>query len=92
MRYLPLQILMGVRLGISYLLYQEFDYGKFGVIIIIIIITCYLSTPFIILQIHKSASRVIFTNFLNAHSLTRPHPHAVRRKVIIISNCRLVPY
>ena len=31
-------------------------------------------------------------NSLNAHSLTRPHPHAVRRKVIIISNCRLVPY
>ena len=24
--------------------------------------------------------------------LTRPHPHAVRRQVIIISNCRLVPY
>ena len=48
------------------------------VIIIIIIITCYLSTPFIILQIHKGASRVIFTNFLNAHPLTRPHPHAVR--------------
>ena len=61
-------------------------------IIIIVIITCYLSTPFIILQIHKGASRVVFTNFLNAHPLTRPHPHAVRRKVIIISNCRLVPY
>ena len=24
--------------------------------------------------------------------LTRPHPHAVRHKVIIIINCRLVPY
>ena len=59
---------------------------------LIIIITCYLSTPFLILAIHKGASRVIFTNFLNAHPLTRPHPHAVRRKVIIISNCRLVPY
>ena len=61
----------------------------------IIIITCYLSTdstPFIILQIHKGANRVIFTNFLNAHPLTRPHPHAVRHKVIIISNCRLVPF
>ena len=57
-----------------------------------LIITCYLSTPFIILQIHKGASRDIFTNFLNAHPLTRPHPHAVKRKVIIISNCRLVPY
>ena len=29
----------------------------------------YLSTPFIILQIHKDASRVIFTNFLNAHPI-----------------------
>ena len=29
-----------------------------------------MSTPFIILQIHKGASRVIFTNFLNAHPLT----------------------
>ena len=66
--------------------------GPIFLIIIIIIITCYLSTPFIILQIHKGASRVIFTNFLNAHPLTRPHSHAVRRKVIIISNCRLVPY
>ena len=62
------------------------------IIIIIIIITCYLSTPFLILQIHKGASRVIFTNFHNAYPLTRPHPHAVRRKVIIISNCRLVPH
>ena len=43
---------------------------------------CYLSTPFLIFPILKSASRVIFTNFLNAHPLTRPHPHAVRRKVI----------
>ena len=61
------------------------------IIIIIIIITYYLSAPFIILQIHKGASRVIFTNFLNAHPLTQPHPHAVRRKVIIISDRRLVP-
>ena len=53
---------------------------------------CYLSTPFLIFRILKGASRVIFTNFLNAHPLTQPHPHAVRRKVIIISNCRLVPY
>ena len=45
----------------------------------------FLSTPFIILQIHKGVSRVIFTNFLNANPLTRLHPHAVRRKVIIIS-------
>ena len=60
--------------------------------LIIIIITCYLSTPFIILQIHKGASRVIFTNFLKVHPLTWPHPHAVGRKVIIISNCWLVPY
>ena len=61
------------------------------IIIIIIIITCYLSTPFIILQIHN-ANHVMFTNFLNAHPLTRPHPLAVWRKFIIISNCRLIPY
>ena len=24
--------------------------------------------------------------------LAQPHPHAVKRKVIIISDCRLVPY
>ena len=30
---------------------------------------CYLSTPFLILQIHKGASHVIFTNFLNAHPI-----------------------
>ena len=53
---------------------------------------CYLSTPFLIFPILKGESRVIFTNFHNAHPLTRPHPRAVRRKVIIISNCRLVPY
>ena len=28
---------------------------------------CYLSTPFLIFPILKGASRVIFTNFLNAH-------------------------
>ena len=36
----------------------------------------------LVLQIHKSECRVIFTNFLNAHSLPQLHPHAVRREVI----------
>ena len=54
------------------------------------IMACFLSTPFSIFSILKGASRVIFTNFLIP--LTRPHSHVVRRKVIIISNCRLVPY
>ena len=54
----------------------------------------YLTNPrwLYILQIHKGASRVIFTNFFNTHLLTRPHPHAVGLKVIIISNYQLVPY
>ena len=71
---------------------EEIDVFKIIIIIIIIIMAYYLSTSFLIFPILKGASRVIFTNFLNAHPLTRPHPHAVRRKVIIISNCQLVPY
>ena len=35
----------------------------------IIIMACYLSTPFLIFPILKGASRVIFTNFLNAHPI-----------------------
>ena len=30
---------------------------------------CYLSTPFLIFPILKRASRVIFSNFLNAHPI-----------------------
>ena len=37
--------------------------------IIVIMMACYLSTPFLIFPILKGASRVIFTNFLSDHPI-----------------------
>ena len=45
---------------------QTFHRGRrMLVVILIVIITCYLFTPFIILQIHKGVSQVIFMNFFS---------------------------
>ena len=64
-------------------------------ITIILIITCYLSTPFLIANNSQSFEPCHLYELLHSphpSHLTRPHPHAVRPKVIIISDCRLVPY
>ena len=61
---------------------------------IVIIITCYLSTPLLIMNNSQRCEQCHLYKLLHTHPshLTRPHPHAVRRKVTIFSNCRLVPY
>ena len=61
--------------------------------IILIIITCYSSTPCLI---DNNSQRCEPFHLLQASPhpshLTQPHPHAVRCKVIVICNCQLVPY
>ena len=43
-------------------------------------------------KVHTNKVRAVSSlrNLLNAHPLTRPHPHAVRRKVIIISDLYII--
>ena len=61
--------------------------------VIVLIITCYLSAPFLIAN-NSSKVQAVSSLQTSPHPshLMRPHPRAVGRKVIIISNCRLVPH
>ena len=61
---------------------------------IIIIINCYffIHTLFNCKQFTKVRAATSSRTSPYPSHLTRPHPHAVWRKVIIISDCRLVPY
>ena len=73
----------------------QFDaiYNVVAIVLIIIIITCYLSTPCFKCE---QFTKVQAVSYLRASPhpshLTRPHPHAVMCKVIIISEFGLVPY